>query len=130
MRIFHGMLDQAILNARGLLKCKSKSTNSKESSSAIFCLERLSMYLIRPYLTKRYDTMTLRRDLELGISAILGIDVQKEKDFREQNFPKDWGVLTAQEKTKRKRTKDVRLASGPYVKTTAYCSATLVLVNK
>ena len=83
MRIFYGMLDQAAVNSPILLKCKLKADISNDKCSAINCLEKLSLYLIRPYLLKKYnDTVTLRRDLKGGIAGNLGLDIQKEGEYQ------------------------------------------------
>lgn len=73
-RIFCGILDQAIVNARILLKCKYKNRGINKKVTAIECLEDLYIYLITPYLQERYTTCTLRRDIKVGIAAILKID--------------------------------------------------------
>jgi len=79
MRVFYGMLDQAVINARILLKCKLRVDNSTEKCTAIMCLEKLYMYLITPYITQWYETSTLRRDIKIGIAMILKIDIQKDE---------------------------------------------------
>jgi len=84
VRIFYGMLDQAAVNARILLKCKLKSDNSTEKSTAIMCLENVYMYLIKPYIIERFKMPTLRRDIKTGIAAILNIDPQKTTHERIQ----------------------------------------------
>lgn len=79
-----------------LLKWKLKDDNSKDKCIAINCLEKLSLYLIRPYLLKKYnDTVTLRHDLKVGIAGILGLDVYKEGEYEQVNFRKEWDVRTA-----------------------------------
>jgi len=67
------MLDQAVVNARILLKCKLRADNSTEKCTAIMCLEKLYMYLITPYITQRYERSTLRRNIKIGIATILKI---------------------------------------------------------
>ena len=81
MRVFYGMLDQAVVNSRILLTCKLKSIGSNEKYSAVKCLELLSQYLMKPYLKKRYELVTLRRDLKVGIAGILGLDSHKEASY-------------------------------------------------
>lgn len=76
MRVFFGMLDQAIVNARILWKCKQEATNMRVPSTAIICLEKIYIDLITPYLSQRYETVTLCKDLKIGIAAILNKDIQ------------------------------------------------------
>lgn len=68
VRMFYGMLDQAILNARILLTRKLKASNSREKVSAITCLGKVAIYLMKPHLIERYNTLTLRRDWKIGIA--------------------------------------------------------------
>ncbi|XP_032671956.1 piggyBac transposable element-derived protein 4-like [Odontomachus brunneus] len=82
MRIFFGMLDQAIVNARILWKCKLKAANSNEKYSAIVCLERIYLHLVTPFLTERYATSTLRKDLKLAIAGILKKDVHSDQPYK------------------------------------------------
>lgn len=74
VRIFSGILDQAIVNARILLMCKNKINNINKKVSAVECLESLYQYLVKPYLQKRYNQISLRKDLRYGIAGILKID--------------------------------------------------------
>lgn len=103
MRIFYGMLDQAAVNSRVLLKCKLKADNSKDKCTAVSCLEKLSLYLIKPYLLKKYnDTVTLRRDLKVGIAGILGLDVHKEEVYERVKLPKRMRCVECSRQSDRK----------------------------
>lgn len=74
MRVFTGMLDQAAVNARILLKCHETNAGRSAKISAKSCLDQLVLNLIRPHLENRYAIPTLRMDLRLNIAAILGKD--------------------------------------------------------
>ena len=114
MRIFYGMLDQAAVNSRILLKCKLKANNSNDKCTAISCLEKISLYLIRPYLLKKYnDTVTLRRDLKVGIAAILGLDVYKEGGYERVKFPKRLRCADCSRNTDKKTNEDCASCQRP-----------------
>ncbi|KAL1513769.1 hypothetical protein ABEB36_003135 [Hypothenemus hampei] len=74
MRFFYGMLDQAIVNARILLKCKLINVNKDRPLPATECLETIYRYLIVPYLQIRQTCPSLRFDIKIGISGILDSD--------------------------------------------------------
>ncbi|XP_058810117.1 uncharacterized protein LOC131675225 [Phymastichus coffea] len=78
-RYFYGMIDQAVVNARVLLKCRNKTEGIKDNTSAVVCLEKLSHYLVKPLLQERLAVSTLRKDIKHGIAGILQVDVQFEK---------------------------------------------------
>ena len=52
MRIFYGILDQAIVNARILLTFKYSNDNVDKKITAIDCLETLHLYLVKPHLER------------------------------------------------------------------------------
>ncbi|KAL6257875.1 hypothetical protein P5V15_011473 [Pogonomyrmex californicus] len=81
------MLDQAIVNARILWTCKLQAINNNEKFTAIVCLERMYLYLVTPFLTERYATPTLCRDLKLGIAGILGKDVHCDEAYERIQLP-------------------------------------------
>lgn len=74
MRVFMGMLDQAAVNARILLKCQEKNAGRSTKISAKSCLDQLVLHLVRPYLENRYTSTTLQTYLRINIAAILGKD--------------------------------------------------------
>ena len=89
VRIFYGMLDQAIVNARILFACKLRATNNDAKNTAISCLEKIASHLMEPHLRKRYEVQTLRRDLKISIAGILGIDnTEQNRRFRRVKFPR------------------------------------------
>lgn len=73
-RYFCGILDQAIVNARCLLVCKNRLNNVEEKVTAIDCLNKVYKYLLKPYLQRRSEVITLRKDIRLGIFSILKVD--------------------------------------------------------
>jgi len=73
-RIFCGILDQAIVNARILLTCKNRINNVPGKITAIDCLDKVYKFLITPYLQQRYEIVSLRKDIKLGIAGILKLD--------------------------------------------------------
>lgn len=74
LRIFFGILDQAIVNSRILLSCKTINANKPLKISAQECLEGVIHHLCRPYLEERYKTLTLRKYIRHALAGILGID--------------------------------------------------------
>ncbi|KAL7292612.1 hypothetical protein TKK_0013742 [Trichogramma kaykai] len=76
MRYFFSILDQTIVNARILYACKLKNDDKSYKVTAIECLEKLHLFLVKPYLERRYATVTLRLDIRLGIAGILNKDVK------------------------------------------------------
>lgn len=76
MRFFFGMLDQAIVNARILHKCKwmVHQQNQQKSLTAKECLDKIVFSLIEPYLRERYAQQCLRSNIKKGIAGILNID--------------------------------------------------------
>lgn len=79
MRIFFGMLDQAIVNARILLKCKNMRAENRNKVTAVACLEQICSYLVTPHLKERYAQPTLRKDIRYGIAAIINKDRLSEE---------------------------------------------------
>ena len=76
VRIFFGMLDQAIVNARILLACKYKNEGNTTKVTAQYCLEKVYMHLVKDHLAERYTIPTLRHDIKLGIKEILDLDTE------------------------------------------------------
>ena len=82
MRIFFGMLDQAAVNSRILWKLKVG--NARESTSAIIVLKKLIAHLAFPMLHQRLVGPFLRKDLQIVIKSILGLDTNHEMDQLEK----------------------------------------------
>lgn len=77
VRVFFGMLDQAIVNARILLACKyMKNGKRTKELTAQYCLEKVYFHLVKDFLFERYKMPTLRHDIKLGIKGILGLDTE------------------------------------------------------
>ena len=87
-RIFYRMLDQAIVNARILLACKLRAAKRNEKCSAINCLEKVYLHLVTPFLKKRYEMVTIRKDLKLAIAGIIKKDVQSYQAYERSQLPK------------------------------------------
>ena len=71
MRVFQGMRDEAAVNSRILLKCKLVNQGINTNLTAKKCLDKLSLYLVKPFLERRYSNETVRRSLRDAISTIL-----------------------------------------------------------
>lgn len=77
VRIFFGILDQAIVNARILLSCKLINDKRTKKVSAQQCMQGVIDYLTKPFLMKRYKTVTLRKDIRYSIAGILKMDINE-----------------------------------------------------
>ena len=88
VRVFFGMLDQAAVNARILLKCKLAKENVPKKITAQFCLERIYLHLARDHLSEKYTTCTLREDLKAGIAGILSVPKDPSDTLNLINFEK------------------------------------------
>lgn len=75
MRIFFGILDQAAVNARILLKCSQVNANINKKLSAAECLHRLSRHLLIPHLQQRVNNPLVRTSIRVGIKVILNMDL-------------------------------------------------------
>ncbi|XP_046628277.1 uncharacterized protein LOC124309075 [Neodiprion virginianus] len=73
VRIFYGILDQAMVNSRILLKCLLVNTGSSEKVRAIDCMRRLALHLATPHLRARLENLSVRRNIRSGIAGILNI---------------------------------------------------------
>lgn len=82
LRVLFGMLDQAAVNARILLKCKRVNSGDDRSVTAISCLQNLALYLVTPHLRQRYTMGTIRTELKLGIAGILGLNTPQSDTQR------------------------------------------------
>lgn len=82
VRYFYGILDMAIVNARILMKCMLKNNGIEKKVTAISCLDELYLHLVTPYLERRYETITLRKDIRIGIAAILKKDNLPDKPIK------------------------------------------------
>jgi len=103
MRIFFGMLDQAIVNARILLKCKLLHAGLDSKVTAIICLQKMALHLAKPLLQERLTNFQVRVELRLAIGNILSEDVRSRPLTQDQlNIIKD--VYYVREK-KDKKTK-------------------------
>lgn len=78
MRLFFGILDQAIVNARILLSCKLLNNGNQTKLTAQQCMQGVIDYLVKPFLMERYTKMTLRKDIHYALAGILNIDVKEE----------------------------------------------------
>lgn len=57
------MLDQAAVNSLILLKCKLVNQGINTNLTAKKCLDKLSLYLVKPFLERRYSYETVRKSL-------------------------------------------------------------------
>lgn len=71
MRVFQGMIDQAAVNSRILLKCKLVNRGITTNLTAKKCLDKLSLYLVKPFLERRYSNEIVRKSLRDAIGTIL-----------------------------------------------------------
>lgn len=78
MRIFFGILDQAMVNARILLKCHRINRGDERPVTAVYCLETVIRHLVTPHLQERYRIPSLRLDVKYAIGAIINQDVRKK----------------------------------------------------
>ena len=67
-------IDQAIVNARILMKCKCENSINKPTMETDG-LQNFYIYLVKPYLEQRYATLNLQRDSKIGIAEILKKDL-------------------------------------------------------
>lgn len=88
MRIFFGMLDQAIVNSRILFTCRRKNNGNNETVSASYCLKTVYLHLVKPQLEKRLTNFRLRNDIRSGIKSILDIPELPIGDISRPEFNK------------------------------------------
>lgn len=86
LRIFWGMLDQAIVNARILLRCKLNMTESQQKVSARYCLKQLYRHLTKPHLLERQKMPKLRLTIKNAIDEMY-------KEAQPPSVDKDDGLL-------------------------------------
>lgn len=82
LRFFYGMLDQAAVSARILLKCKLINEGKTSKVSAQQCLEQLVDYLVKPMLQERLTIATIQKDIRYAISAMLNESVVLEDNLQ------------------------------------------------
>lgn len=63
MRVFWGMLDQAVVNARVLWRCKLNLAGSQQKAPARTCMKRLYDHLLKPHLLERKKIPKLRNTI-------------------------------------------------------------------
>lgn len=80
VRYFYGILDQAAVNARVLLKSAFANLNITTPVKANDCLRRLSLHLVTPLLYSRLNNPSLRISLRVGIKNILHVNEQNFSD--------------------------------------------------
>jgi len=71
MRIFFGILDQAAVNARILLKCKNSVRGDTSQVTPESCLNQIYLHLVKAHLQEQYTIPTIRKDIKCGIANIL-----------------------------------------------------------
>ncbi|XP_066585414.1 uncharacterized protein [Prorops nasuta] len=71
LRIFWAMLDQAMVNARILLKCKNSITGDETKVPAIICMKKIIWHLVKPWITVRQKIPNLRISLKIAIETML-----------------------------------------------------------
>lgn len=86
MRYFYGILDQAIVNARILMSVKSIQNGTNKKITAMYCLEKIYLHLIKPHLEDRYKSSKLNKDLRTGIGTILKKSPASERPATDINF--------------------------------------------
>lgn len=74
LRVFWGMLDQAIVNSRILLKCQNSLNGDESKVTARDCLKKIIFHLAKPWLSERQMIPTLQNNLKMAIAAILRRD--------------------------------------------------------
>jgi len=119
-------LDQTVVNARILLKCKLRADNSTGKCRAIMCFNKLYMYLITPYITQRYETSTLRRDIKIGIAMILKIDIQKD-EYQRMRLTSRQRCAFCTSREDKKPTKRAPIVNCQFAIITDYISVVLAL---
>ena len=82
IRIFFGMLDQAIVNARILRKCELVAQNSKAECKAIHWLEKVYIHLMKPFLAQRLVVLTLRKSIRLAIQSIVDENASPQRTYQ------------------------------------------------
>jgi len=98
----------------------------RNQCTAIICLDKIFMYLITPYLTQRYETQTLRKELKIGIAAILNKDNKTDLSYEKNHLTKR---LRCAREYDRKTTKSVGPITGHFAMTTVSFSAKSVLMD-
>lgn len=88
VRVFFGMLDQAAVNARILLKCKLANGNDHKKVTAQYCLERIYLHLARDHLSEKYTICSLREELRVGIAGILSVSKDTSSTLELMTFEK------------------------------------------
>lgn len=120
LRIFFGMLDQAAVNARILLKCKYYNAGDSTAVTAEQCLKTLYLHLVRDHLVERYTNPTLRHYIRKGIGSILSRETPPTPLTKiDKNSSNRLGVACA---TARKTENHI----GCVLRATARCATSIV----
>lgn len=79
-RVFHGMLDMAITNARILYKYKRTASGFTGKITTKSCVDEIALYLAKPHLQRRLQECSLRVTLREGIKLILQDETTADRD--------------------------------------------------
>lgn len=84
MRYFFGILDQALVNSRVLLKCKNAENNTANLTVQVY-VKNLVMSLVTPHIREKLTNVYLRNDLRNSINLILN---EGSRERPEEDRPK------------------------------------------
>ncbi|XP_071626836.1 uncharacterized protein [Temnothorax longispinosus] len=110
MQIFFGILDQAAVNARILLKCKNSVREDTSKVTAESCLNQIYLHLVKAHLQERYTIPTIRKDIKCGIANILHLQDRPAFGGDAQNWIGKKDVKFAREELIKRRAPCVPLA--------------------
>ena len=79
-RVFHGILNMAIINARILYQCKRTATGFTGKITIKSCVDMIALHLAKPHMERRLQECSLRASLREGIKFILQVDATERDE--------------------------------------------------
>lgn len=88
LRVFYGILDQAAVNAKILLKLHYINEKIDTKVKTCKCLRYLALHLTKPLLQSRLNNPLVRTSIRIGIKTILNVNAPQITHTDRPTFPK------------------------------------------